>query len=103
MPSYVRSYAAHFLWYLWYALSALLAVRFALKLFGAEANSVSAAVYTLTAPVLAPVFFVFGKPRDGTSVLEWNTLLVIALYWAIAWGLVRFLVVRAEDESTVAS
>lgn len=101
MTLLARRVALHLVWFAWYALAALLALRFVLKLFGAGPSALTEVVYALSVPVLAPVFVLFGAPREGASVLEWNTLLGIALYWALAWVIARFAIIgsaAAEEE-----
>ncbi len=79
-------------WYLFYALEVLLFFRFFLKLLGANpAAGFTNLIYTLTFVPLAPFRYVFGTDRVGDSVFEWSTLLALAVYWFVAWGIVKLM------------
>lgn len=71
-------------------LEALLAIRFVLRLLGANPNSGFASfIYGITAPFMAPFVGVFGEPALGSSVIEWNALVAIAAYALLAWVLAK--------------
>ncbi len=81
------------IYFLFGALEILLLVRFVFKLLGADPNSgVAALVYGLTNPF---VFVFNGILNDNkvasNSVLELSTLIAMALYALIAWGIVSML------------
>ena len=77
-------------WYVFYVLEALLAFRFFLKLFAANpAAGFTDVIYSLSAIPLAPFRFVFSNNAVGSSVFEWSTLLAMAVYWVVVWGLVK--------------
>lgn len=79
-------------WYIFYVLEVLLAFRFALKLLGANAGAgFTELVYTLSSLPLAPFRFVFQNNAVGGSVFEWSTLLAMVVYWILAWGIVRLI------------
>lgn len=84
--------ATRIIWYLFYILEALLAFRFILKLLGANAGAgFTEFIYTLSSVPLAPFRFVFSNNAVGGSVIEWSTLLAMAVYWALAWGVVKLI------------
>jgi hypothetical protein len=71
-------------------LEGLLALRFVLKLLGANPHSGFASfIYGITAPFMAPFIGVFGEPSAGGSVVEFNALVAIAVYALISWVLVK--------------
>jgi hypothetical protein len=71
-------------------LEALLAIRFVLRLLAANPNSgFASAIYSITAPFMAPFVGVFGEPAAGGSVVEFNALVAIIVYALIAWVLVK--------------
>jgi len=71
----------------------LLLIRFALKLFGANADqSLVSAIYGVTEPLIAPFRGVFAQPT-GTPVVEIATLLAIIFFVLVAALIVA--VVRA--------
>ncbi|MCR4325340.1 MAG: YggT family protein [Patescibacteria group bacterium] len=78
------------LWYVFYALEALLGFRFVLKLFAANPGAgFTDLIYSLSAVPLAPFRLVFGSDTIGSSVFEWSTLLAMVVYWVIFWGIVK--------------
>ncbi len=65
-------------------LEVLLLVRFALKLFGANAEQpLASAIYGATEPLVAPFRGIFAQPA-GTPVVEIGTLLAIVFFAAAA-------------------
>ncbi len=79
-------------WYILGVLETLLAFRFALKLLGANpAAGFSSFIYTITYPFTVPFSAVFGATRVSGSVFEWTTLLAMAVYALIAYGIVKLL------------
>jgi hypothetical protein len=80
-------------WYVLGLLEALLAFRFALKLLVANPGAgFTDFVYTVTAPLMSPFENVFRVTQVQGSVVEWTTLLAMAVYGLIAWGIARLLV-----------
>lgn len=77
------------LWILTGVLVVLLGFRFALKMFGAnpEAGFVRF-VYGLSDVFMAPFKAVFSNNQVSGNVFEWSTLLAIAVYALVAWGIV---------------
>jgi hypothetical protein len=68
------------------ALDALLLIRFALKLLGANPDATfTSFVYGLTEIFVAPFEGVFPVLHSKGSVLELSTLLAIIVYALIAW------------------
>ncbi len=83
------------IWYIFYAIEVLLLFRFALKLFGANvAAGFTQLVYGLSQIFVAPFLYVFGSPAAGGSVVEISTLLAMLVYWVIAWGIVKLIVMN---------
>ncbi len=80
-------------WYIWGVIEALLLFRFLLKLIGANpVAGFSHLIYTLTYPLAGPFLYVIPSPQVAGSVFEWTTLLALLVYWFVAWGIVRLLV-----------
>jgi hypothetical protein len=83
------------IWYVLSILEALLAFRFGLKLLGANPSAgFTAFIYAVTHIFVAPFQAVFrvSQPLQG-SVVEWTTILAMLVYWFIAWGIKRLLVI----------
>jgi hypothetical protein len=80
-------------WYVLNALEVLLAFRFVLRAFGANpAAGFSSFVYGVTYPFAEPFLNVFSVTRVPGATIEWTTLLAMAVYWLLAWAVVRLLV-----------
>jgi hypothetical protein len=80
-------------WYVLGLLQVLLAFRLVLKLLGANAGAgFTDFIYTVTAPFTAPFITVFRSSRVEGSVFEWTTVLAMFVYWVVAWGVIKLLV-----------
>ena len=81
-------------WYLVGFLEALLAFRFALKLFGANsAAGFTSFIYGVTQLFAAPFLSVFGITKVEGSAFEWTTLLAMLAYWLIAVAIIKLLLI----------
>jgi hypothetical protein len=79
-------------WYVLGVLEVLLLFRFVLRLLGANPDAgFSSFVYALSYPFTLPFSSVFGSTAVAGSVFEWTTLLAMAVYWLIAFGIVKLL------------
>jgi YggT family protein len=86
------------IWLLFGIVEGLLAIRFILKLLGANesagfANFINAA----TGPFVAPFNNLFGNPASGGSVLELNTIVAIVVYMLLAWLIARVVWLMAGE------
>lgn len=81
---------------IWYALGLLeviLAFRFVLKLLGANpAAGFTAFIYGISYPFAAPFISVFKTVYVQGSVFEWTSLLAMAVYALVAWGIIKMFV-----------
>jgi YGGT family len=69
---------------------AVLALRFVLKLLGANAEAAFASlVYRISDPLVAPFVGLFGTPQLNGMVLELEALVAIVVYGLVAWGLAK--------------
>lgn len=79
-------------WYIFGAIEALLFFRFILRLLGAnEAAAFTQFIYSASAIFVAPFQFVFGTPTAGGAAIELSTVLAMVVYWLIAWGIVKLI------------
>lgn len=86
--------ATRVIWYIVGILEALLAFRFVLRLLGANpAAGFTHFIYALSYPFAAPFLAVFKITQVEGSVLEWTTLLAMAVYWLLGLALVRLLLI----------
>ncbi len=80
-------------WYILGLLEAVLAFRFLLKLFGANpAAGFTGFIYGISQPFAAPFLNVFKITRVEGSIFEWTTVLAMLVYWLIAMGIAKLLV-----------
>jgi hypothetical protein len=80
-------------WYILGVLEALMGIRFILKLLGANSSAgFTSFIYNVTYPMVAPFLGVFRISRVvAGSIFEWTTLLAMAVYWLLAIGIIKFL------------
>ncbi len=82
--------ATQVIWYVLGIIEALLAIRFILRLVGANAGAgFTDFIYTASHPLVAPFENVVRNIRVSGSVFDWNTLIAMAVYWLLAWAVVR--------------
>lgn len=68
----------------------LIAIRFVLRLLGANPGAGFAQlVYGLTAPLVAPFAGLFGTPRFEGSAFEFTSLVAMVVYALLAWVIVK--------------
>ena len=85
---------AQAVWYVLGIIEVLLAFRFVLKLLAANPSAgFTSFIYGMTAPFAAPFLNVFRVSQVEGNVLEWTTLLAMAVYWVIALGIIKLLVI----------
>jgi hypothetical protein len=78
------------IWLLFGIIEGLLAIRFVLKLLGAnEAAGFARFIYSASAPFVSPFNNLFGNPGSGGTVLELNTIVAILVYALVAWLVVK--------------
>ncbi len=84
-----------YVWYVFYVIEALLGLRLILKLLGANPGAAfTDLVYGLSGVFVAPFRYVFSTPAAGGSALELSTILALVVYWLLAWGIVKFIVMN---------
>jgi len=94
-------YGSSIVWYLLGIVEILLGLRFILRLFGANpAAGFTDFIYQASRPLVDPFFNVMSASRASTGVIEWSTLLAMAIYWLVAWAIVRlFFIARPVSET----
>jgi len=81
-------------------LEILLGLRFLLKLIAANANSGFAVfIYGITKPLVAPFTALVGTPTSGGNILEWTTLIAMAVYALLFWVVIRVVRIAANRPS----
>lgn len=94
-----QNVAARVVWYIAGVLLTLLALRFVLALLGAnDASGFTNFIYTASHPFVAPFFGVFSyNLRYGVSRFETFTLLAMAVYALVAYGIARLLTINRRS------
>jgi len=85
------------IWAILGLLEILLGLRFLLKLIAANPDSGFAVlVYGITAPFLAPFTALVGTPQSGGVILEVTTVIAMAIYALLFWGVVSVIRIAAN-------
>jgi YGGT family len=80
------------IYFIFGAINVLLVIRFVLLLLGAnEASPFVSLIYGLSRAFVLPFSGIFPEPTLGGSVFEWATLVGIAIYALVAYGLARII------------
>jgi hypothetical protein len=87
-------------WWIVGLVDTLIAIRFLLKLFGANAVPFVRFIYDVTWPLVAPFHGIFNTSQAGRAVLEAESLVAIAIYTLIGWGVVSLIRVLSGPRST---
>jgi hypothetical protein len=91
-------------WYIIGLLELLLAFRFVLKMLAANPSAgFSSFIYGLTYPFATPFLNVFNRSQVSGSIFEWTTLLAMLVYWLIAWGIIKILLMSKSVTTPEAS
>jgi len=81
------------IWYILAVIEIFLAMRFFLKLFGANPLAgFTQFIYGATQLFAGPFLVVFRVSSVEASIFEWSTLLAMAVYCLIAWVIVKGLI-----------
>ncbi len=79
-------------WYILGLLEVLMAFRFVLKLLGANPLAgFTSFIYGATKIFVTPFLNVFQISKVEGSIFEWTTLLAMLVYWLIAWGIIKLM------------
>ncbi len=74
------------------AIAIVILLRFILLVLGANAdNAFANFIYGLSGVFVAPFTTLFGEPTFGNSVIEISSLIAIAVYYLIAWGIAKII------------
>jgi len=95
-PVNKKNVAANIVWYVFGIVAILLAIRFVLKLTGAnQLNGFVSFIYTISKIFSAPFDSIFGTTTTNVgqtkAVFQPSILVAIAVYALIAWGIVKLI------------
>lgn len=94
-------YGTQIVWFIFGAIEILLALRFMLKLLGANPAALfTDSIYGITTALVNPFTTVFGATYQSGSIFEWTTLLAAFIYAIIAYGIISLLLM-SQDVSTI--
>ena len=88
------------IWWVVGLIDVLIAIRFLLKLFGANPAPFVRFMYDLTWPLVAPFHGIFNTAQEGRSILEPESLVAMAIYALIGWGIVSLIRLMSRPRST---
>jgi len=93
-----QNVAERVVWYVAGVILVLLAFRFVLSLTGANTtNSFANFIYNTSHPFVAPFFSLFSyKTNYGVSKFEIYTLVAMAFYAAVAYGIAKLATINRE-------
>ena len=81
-------------WYILGIIEVLLAFRFVLKLLGANpAAGFTGFIYGATYIFAAPFVSVFRLTQVAGAIFEWTTLLAMFVYWVLAIGIIKLILI----------
>lgn len=91
--------AARVVWFVAGVIIAFLALRFIFVLLGANrGNGFVDFIYAFSRPFAAPFFGIFNYDFGyGVSRVKVSTLIAIAIYALVAWGIARLLTIRHPE------
>jgi len=91
------------IWYILGVAEVLLVSRILLKLIGANLSSgFTSFIYSASAPLVSPFRGVLGETTSQESVIEWSTIIAMAVYAVVAFGLVKlFQLIKPTTEQEV--
>jgi hypothetical protein len=87
-------------WWIVGFVEVLIVIRFVLKLFGANPAPFVRFMYDVTWPLVAPFHGIFNTAQEGRSVLEPESLVAMAIYALIGWGIVSLIRVMSRPRSS---
>lgn len=80
--------ATRVVWFVFAVIEILIAIRFALVLFGANAAAgFVSMIYGVSGIFMAPFVAIFGVQRLAGATFEWSALVAIVVYALAAWGI----------------
>jgi hypothetical protein len=92
--------AIQIVWWLVGFVDVLIAIRFFLKLFGANPAPFVRFMYDVTWPLVAPFHGIFNTTQEGRSILEPESLVAMAIYALIGWGIVSLIRLMSQPRSS---
>ena len=93
--------AVQITWFLAGLIGVLLAFRFFLKLTGASPQAEFVGfIYGVTGPLVAPFRGIFADSGQGFFIFEPSTLVALAVYLLLGWGIVTLIKIMTTPRGT---
>jgi uncharacterized protein YggT (Ycf19 family) len=93
--------AVQITWFVIGLIDVLLAFRFFLKLTGASPQAEFVGfIYGITGPLVAPFRGIFADSGQGFYIFEPSTLVAIAVYLLLGWGIVTLIKIMTTPRGT---
>jgi membrane protein insertase Oxa1/YidC/SpoIIIJ len=88
----IEAVISRVVWFVFAVIEILIAVRFFLKLMGANAQAgFVQMIHAVSDVFMAPFNAIFNTQRVSGATFEWSALVAIAVYALIAWGIVSLI------------
>lgn len=88
----IEAVMSRVVWFVFGVIEVFIAIRFVLRLLGANAEAgFVRLVYGVSDVLVAPFSTIFGVERVSGATFEWSALVAIAIYALIAWGVVALI------------
>jgi len=97
----IEAVATRVIWFVFAVIEVLIAVRFLLRLLGANAEAgFVQMIHGISGVFMAPFNAIFGTQSVAGATFEWSALVAIAVYALLAWGIVSLIAaVNPRDRS----
>src|ERR1700680_4731309 len=92
------------IWLVTSVVAVMLGIRFLLKLLGGSSQAGFVTfMYDITQPLVAPFHGIFNTAVQGRSILEPESLVAIAIYSLLGWGIVSLIRLMARSRGAAAA
>lgn len=90
----IEAIITRIVWFVFAVIEILIAIRFVLKLVGANASAgFVQLIHGISDVFMLPFNAILGVQRVSGATFEWSALVAIAVYALIAWGIVSLIAV----------
>jgi hypothetical protein len=88
-----------YVWYVVGVINVLVLLRFVFLLLGAKNTGFTSLLYDVTRPLVAMFKGIFASPGSDTGYFDSASLLAIAVYSLIGWGIVSLIVISKKNKA----
>ncbi len=87
-----------YIWYVVGVLNVLVAMRFIFLLLGAKNTGFVSYLYQVTSPLISMFKGIFASPGSDTGYFDSASLLAIAFYSLVGWGIVSLITISNREK-----